>query len=44
MQLDLGLALLVLCGIAVAIGLAVLAGSFSARIFYRASRIEEDDR
>ena len=44
MQLDLGLALLFLFGIAVAVGLAVLAGSLSARIFYRASRVDENDR
>jgi hypothetical protein len=44
MQFDLGLGFLFLCGIGVAVGLAVLAGSLSARIFYRASRIEEEDR
>jgi hypothetical protein len=44
MQLDLGLTLLFLGGIGVAVGLAVLAGSLSARIFYRASRVEEEER
>jgi hypothetical protein len=44
MQIDLGLGVLFLGGITVAVGLAVLAGSLSARIFYRASRIEEEDR
>lgn len=44
MQLDLGVTFLFLSGVAIAIALAVLAGSLSARIFYRASRAQEDER
>ncbi|HEY3218954.1 MAG TPA: hypothetical protein VGK15_07690 [Candidatus Limnocylindria bacterium] len=44
MQVDLGVTLLFLAAIAIAIAIAVLAGWFSARIFYRASRVEEKER
>jgi hypothetical protein len=42
MQLDLGLVATIVGGV-VAICLAVLAGAASARIFFRASRVEDEE-